>query len=146
MTSKYHQGYYHPKNIKKYAGTKPIFFRSAWEVKVMEFFDNNSSIVSWASEPFRIPYQNPFTGKYTVYVPDFIVTYVNSKNEQITEIIEVKPAKEAILEKAKSQKSKAAFALNTYKWAAAKEFAAKNNINFRVMTENEIFNNPKGKG
>jgi hypothetical protein len=146
MTTKYHQGIYQPINLKKYVGTKSIYYRSSWEIKLMQFFDTNPSVISWASEPVKIPYRNPFTDKYTVYVPDFIVTYVDAKDNHITEIIEVKPAKETFFEKAKTQKAKAAFALNTYKWAAAQEFAAKNGITFRVITENQIFNNPKGKG
>jgi len=112
----------------------------------MVLFDSNPSFTSWASESLKIPYRNPFTGKYTVYVPDFVVTYVDAKGNQKAEIIEVKPAKETFLEQAKSPKAKAAVALNTFKWAAAQVFAKQHGMNFRVMTEGNIFNNPKGKG
>jgi hypothetical protein len=139
------KGFYTPINPKKYIGTKQPLFRSSWERLVMEMFDRNPNIKSWGSECLKIPYQNPFTGKYTVYVPDFVVTYVDAKGNQKTEIIEVKPAKETFLEQAKSQKAKAAVALNTYKWAAAQAFAKNNGMSFRVMTEYDIFNNPKGK-
>lgn len=142
----YVQGQYKPVNPSKYVGTYPIVFRSSWEHKVMVMFDTNPNISSWASESLKIPYQNPFTGKYTVYVPDFVVTYVDAKGNQKAEIIEVKPAKETFLEQAKSQRAKAAVALNTYKWAAAQAFANHHGMSFRVMTENNIFNNPKGKG
>lgn len=142
----YVQGQYKPINPSKYVGTYPIVFRSSWEHKVMVLFDTNPNISSWASESLKIPYQNPFTGKYTVYVPDFVVTYVDAKGNQKAEIIEVKPAKETFLEQAKSQRAKAAVALNTYKWAAAHAFAKSHSMSFRVMTENNIFNNPKGKG
>lgn len=145
MASKYHQSYYTPINPGKYIGKNPIFLRSSWERKVAEMFDTNPNIISWSSESVKIPYQNPFTGKYSVYVPDFIVTYVDAKGDRISEIIEVKPAKETFLEQAKSQKAKAAVALNTYKWAAAQLFAKNNGLGFRVMTEVNIFNNPKGK-
>lgn len=142
----YVQGKYTPVNPSKYVGTYPIIFRSSWEFKVMQFFDSNPNIMSWASETIKIPYQNPFTGKYTVYVPDFVVTYVDAKGNQKAEIIEVKPAKETFLEQAKSQKAKAAVALNTFKWTAAQAFAKQHGMTFRVMTEGNIFNNPKGKG
>lgn len=142
----YVQGQYKPVNPSKYIGTYPIIFRSSWEFKVMQMFDVNPNIMSWASESLKIPYQNPFTGKYTVYVPDFVVTYVDAKGNQKAEIIEVKPAKETFLEQAKSQKAKAAVALNTFKWAAAQAFAKHHGMTFRVMTESNIFNNPKGKG
>lgn len=145
MTSKYFQGEYIPKNPQKYVGKKLPFARSSWETTVMQMFDNNTNIISWASEPIKIPYQNPFTGKYTVYVPDFIVTYKDINGITHTEIIEVKPAKEAFLEQAKSEKSKMAVVLNMYKWAAAKEYAKSHGITFRVMTEENIYNNPKRK-
>ena len=145
MTRSYVQGEYKPINPGKYVGTYPIIFRSSWEHKVMVMFDTNPNISSWASESLKIPYQNPFTGKYTVYVPDFVVTYVDAKGNQKAEIIEVKPAKETFLEQAKSQRAKAAVALNTFKWAAAQAFAKSHGMTFRVMNEGNIFNNPKGK-
>jgi hypothetical protein len=141
----YVQGQYTPVNPEKYVGSYPIIFRSSWEHKVMVMFDTNPNISSWASESLKIPYQNPFTGKYTVYVPDFVVTYVDAKGNQKAEIIEVKPAKETFLEQAKSQRAKAAVALNTFKWAAAQAFARHHGMTFRVMNEGNIFNNPKGK-
>lgn len=146
MANKYVQGYYKPIHPEKYKGSGNPFFRSSWEFKVMQMFDINPNITNWASESLKIPYQNPFTGKYTVYVPDFVVTYVDAKGNQRAEIIEVKPAKETFLEQAKSQKAKAAVALNTFKWAAAHAFAKNHGMSFRIMTESNIFNNPKGKG
>jgi len=142
----YVQGQYKPVNPSKYVGTYPIFFRSSWEFKVMQMFDTHPNITSWASESLKIPYQNPFTGKYTVYVPDFVVTYQDANGMSRAEIIEVKPAKETFLEKAKSQRAKAAVALNTFKWAAAHAFAKQHGMTFRVINEENIFNNPKGKG
>jgi hypothetical protein len=141
----YVQGQYKPIHPEKYVGAYPIIFRSSWEFKVMQLFDTNPNISNWASESLKIPYQNPFTGKYTVYVPDFVVTYVDAKGNQKAEIIEVKPAKETFLEQAKSQRAKAAVALNTFKWAAAQAFAKHHGMTFRVMNEANIFNNPKGK-
>lgn len=142
---KYIQGYYTPVNKEKYAGDKLPIFRSSWEHTVMVTFDTNPHVISWASEPVRIPYRNPFTGKQTVYVPDFIVTYIDANGRQITELIEVKPSKETLVEEAKTKKNKAALQLNMYKWAAAKAFADHHNIGFRVMTEYNIYNNPKRK-
>lgn len=142
MPSKYVQGYYTVLNPDKYVGKGKPMFRSSWEFKVMQMFDINPNITNWASESLKIPYQNPFTGKYTVYVPDFVVTYVDAKGNRKAEIIEVKPAKETFLEQAKSQRAKAAVALNTYKWAAAHAFAKQHGMTFRVLTEQNLFNNP----
>lgn len=108
----------------------------------MTTFDQHPSVVSWASESIKIPYLNPFTGKHTVYIPDFLVTYVDATGAQRTEIIEVKPQKETFIEAARGAKAQAAVALNTHKWAAAQAFAKKHGITFRVLNEGNIFNNP----
>ena len=143
MSKSFVQGYYTPVNPEKYVGMNKPIFRSSWEFKVMQLFDTHPNFISWASEAVRIPYKNPFTNKNTVYVPDFLVTYLDSNGKQRVELIEVKPAKETFLEQAKSQKSRAALELNAYKWAAAQAFAKHHGMSFRVMTEQNIFNNPK---
>lgn len=139
MSSKYIQGYYTPVNPSKYVGSSKPKYRSSWEFKVMQLFDTHPNFISWASESLKIPYKNPFTGKYTVYVPDFVVTYVDSSGKLIAEIIEVKPAKETFMEQARSKKSKAAVALNSFKWAAAQAFAKHHGMRFRVMNEGHIW-------
>jgi hypothetical protein len=111
----------------------------------MQMFDANPNITNWASESLKIPYQNPFTGKYTVYIPDFVVTYVDANGKKKAEIIEVKPAHETFLEQAKSQRSKMAVALNTFKWAAANVFAKAHGMTFRIMNENHIYHHPGRK-
>ncbi len=141
----YVQGYYTPANPSKYVGNNRPIFRSSWEFKVMQMFDSNPNITSWASESLKIPYMNPFTNKYTVYIPDFVVTYTDATGKNKAEIIEVKPVKETFLEQAKSQRDKAAVALNAFKWAAAQAFAKSHGMSFRVLNETSIFNNPKRK-
>lgn len=143
--SKYIQGNYTPVNPDKYVGSYPIRSRSSWEWKVMTMFDTNPNIISWASEPIKIPYRNPFTGKATVYIPDFLVSYTDSSGKTITEIIEVKPLKETLLEAAKTERARAAVALNTHKWAAAQAWASSRGVGFRVLNEQNIFNNPSRK-
>ncbi len=145
MANNFVQGQYKPVNPDKYVGQYPIYFRSSWEFKVMQMFDSNPNVTNWASESLKIPYMNPFTNKYTVYIPDFVVTYTDANGAQKAEIIEVKPAKETFLEQAKSQRAKAAVALNAFKWAAATAFAKSHGMTFRVLNEQNIFNNPKGK-
>lgn len=140
--SKYVQGHYKPVNPDKYVGTYPIVYRSSWEFRLMEMFDTHSSVLNWASESLKIPYTNPFTNKYTVYVPDFVVVYDDAKGSRKAEIIEIKPAKETFLEQAKSEKHKLAAILNAHKWAAAQAFAKSRGMTFRVMNEHHIFNNP----
>lgn len=139
--SKYANGKYTIKNREKYVGRKEPTYRSSWEFTFMLFCDNNPNIIQWASEPFMVPYRNPFTGKNTIYVPDFMMVYVDSKGQKHAEVVEVKPTKETTMETAKSTRDKAAVALNMAKWAAANEFCKNYGMRFRVVTEKDIYMN-----
>jgi hypothetical protein len=76
-------------------------------------------------------------------VPDFIIVYVDAKQKKHTELIEIKPSKEATMESAKSYRDKLMVAINMAKWAAADSWARANNMRFRVVTEFDIFKNVK---
>lgn len=140
--TKYAQGKYTVKNLEKYVGKREPTFRSSWEFSFMTFCDNNPSVLQWASEPFMIPYQNPFTGRSTVYVPDFLLVYVDRAGQSHSELIEVKPSRQTTLENARSTRDRAAVALNTAKWAAANAWCRRAGIRFRVVTENDLYQNP----
>ena len=141
---KWANGLYAPKNPAKYVGKHAPRYRSSWEFTFMQFCDNHENVMHWASEPFQIPYRNPFTGKQTVYVPDFFVVYQNKLGHKIAEVVEIKPRKQSVIEgKGASQKDKAVVALNHAKWAAAKAWCVQQNITFRVINENDIFRNGK---
>jgi hypothetical protein len=64
----------------------------------MMFLDSNDNIVQWASESITIPYRNPITGKQSMYVPDFFVTYRGRDNTTRAELIEIKPKKQSLIE------------------------------------------------
>jgi len=139
--AKYASGKFTIKNRNKYVGRHEPTYRSSWEFTFMLFCDNNPNILQWASEPFMIPYRNPFTGKKTVYVPDFMIVYVDRMQQKHAEVIEVKPTREASLESAKSARDKASLALNIAKWEAANAWCRQQGIKFRVVTEKDIFVN-----
>jgi hypothetical protein len=141
--SKYANGKYTIKNPEKYIGKRAPTYRSSWEFTFCAFCDNNPAVVNWASEAIQIPYRNPVSGKQTVYVPDFIIVYLDSKQKKHTELIEIKPSKEATMESAKSYRDKLMVAINMAKWAAADNWARANNMRFRVVTEFDIFKNVK---
>jgi hypothetical protein len=111
----------------------------------MHFCDNNENIINWASEPVRIPYKNPLTGKMTMYVPDFIVVYRGPKNTTKAELIEIKPRNQSILEANMKDSQRATIAVNYAKWAAAQRWARQNGLNFRVITESDIFQQGRKK-
>lgn len=141
MTSKYQQGIFEMKNPAKYIGKHSPRYRSSWELKFMRVLDAHPNIIAWASESHRIPYINPLTRKSTVYVPDFFMVYEDKNGARKAEFIEIKPAGQ-ILGAARSPQQKAAAVVNEAKWSAAKMFAEKQGVGFRVLTENELFNNP----
>lgn len=140
MANNYSQGLYTVLNPEKYVGKGSPKYRSGWELTFMRFCDNHPSVVSWASECVRIPYRNPFTGKDTYYVPDFLVTYqVNGVRK--AELIEIKPKAQAVMELARSQQEKMAVALNMCKWQAAQIWCKRMGATFRILTEEDIYNN-----
>jgi hypothetical protein len=140
MANNYSQGFYTILNPEKYVGKGTPKYRSGWELTFMRFCDNHPSVVSWASECVRIPYKNPFTGRDTYYVPDFLVTYqVNGVNR--AELIEIKPKAQAVMELARSQQEKMAVALNMCKWQAAQIWCKRMGATFRILTEEDIYNN-----
>jgi hypothetical protein len=143
--SKYAQGIFVPKYPEKYVGRGSIKYRSSWEFAFMQMCDNHPSIINWASESVRIPYQNPLTGKNTFYVPDFFIVYQDKNGQNHAEVIEVKPSKEMAFENARSQRDKLAVIVNYAKWTAAAAWAKNNGIKFRVVSENDIFHQGKPK-
>jgi hypothetical protein len=138
------KGEYTPVNGQKYIGKHPIIYRSSWELTMMRKFDEHPNVVAWASETVQVPYQNPLTGKWSLYVPDFLVVYADKTGKKHAEIIQVKPLKERPDYQRKqgerlSERTKLAQIVNAAKWAACVKFCAKNQLSFRVASEDEMF-------
>jgi hypothetical protein len=143
MRPRWAQGQYSLKNPDKYVGLRTPRYRSSWEQVFMRFCDENPGIVRWASESIKIPYQNPLTGKHTVYVPDFFIQYTNKDGKSLSEVIEVKPKRQTRIKAAEQGVSiKAATLLNHAKWDAASKWCKQKKIKFRVITEDDIFHRP----
>ena len=130
------------KNPGKYIGTKTPTYRSSWEQAFMRLCDEHPNVYQWASESIRIPYRHPFTGKYTVYVPDFFIIYMDKNGKKHAEMVEVKPASQTTMEKAgRSMAKKKQVVINTAKWEAASRYARQRKIKFRVVSEEQLFHN-----
>ena len=140
---KYAQGKFQIQNPNKYVGKGEPTYRSSWEFAFMQFCDNNPAVVQWASEAIHVNYRNPFTGKNTIYVPDFLIIYIDKNGKRHGEVIEVKPSKETTMEAAKTQRDKAAVALNMLKSEAARKFCAAQGLRFRIVNEQDIFHGSK---
>lgn len=142
--SRFAQGKFSLKFPEKYMGGRLPTYRSSWEFAFMKMCDENSAITKWASESIKIPYRNPFTGKYTIYVPDFFIVYNDRSGKEHVELIEVKPSQQTYLEDTgNSRTNKAHFILNQAKWSAAKSFCKQKGITFRVINEQDIFHQGK---
>jgi hypothetical protein len=142
---KFHQGLYEVTNAHKYAGNGKPRYRSGWERTFCMFCDNNENVINWASEPVRIPYRHPLTGKMTMYVPDFIVVYRGPKNTTRAELIEIKPRNQSVVEGTMKDSQRAIIAINYCKWAAAQKWAKQNGLSFRVINESDIFHQGRKK-
>jgi len=144
MSLKFSQMVYQVKNPEKYVGTKLPYCRSSWETTFCMFCDGNPSVQQWSSEPVKIPYRDPLTGKATVYVPDFLITYVDKNMKKHAELIEIKPRNQAVLEHVgKNAYNQAQYVKNMAKWAAANKWAQQQGLKFRVINETDIFSNTK---
>ena len=139
---KWAQGFYTPKNAQKYIGKRTPRYRSGWELTFMTFCDTNSNVLYWASESMIVPYQHPFTGKPTNYIPDFFVVYENKFGKKIAEVVEIKPKKQSLIEsKVASAKDRMVVAINHAKWRAANAYCKAQGFAFRVITEDDLFYN-----
>jgi len=137
---KFTQGRFEMKNPEKYVGKKTPLARSSWEFVFMRMLDEHQGVEKWASESIQIPYRDPLTGKYTIYVPDFFITYVDKNGAKHAEVVEVKPASQTLLANVgKSVYNQQQYVKNMAKWEAATKWCKQQGIKFRVVNEEHIF-------
>jgi hypothetical protein len=136
------QGKFNLKHPEKYVGGKSPTYRSGWEFTFMKFCDEHPAISQWASEAVKIPYRHPFTGKQTIYVPDFFIVYNDKNGKQRVELVEVKPENQTLKEKlGRSRANQAHWVVNQAKWEAARAWCKQKGILFRIVNEKDIFHN-----
>jgi len=135
-----------PKLPEKYKGRYPIVVRSTWELEFMKWCDMNPQIVEWSSESIKIPYYDPIRFKRRYYYPDFMIKVINSKDNIVSYIIEVKPHKETVPPKKSGRKTRKTvlyehrtYKTNQAKWNAARDYANKLGFQFKIFTERELF-------
>jgi hypothetical protein len=144
MSLKFSQGTYEVQNPEKYVGIGKPRYRSSWELSVMNMCDNNPAINQWASESIKIPYKDPLTGKATVYVPDFLVVFIDNNKQKRAELWEIKPAKQAFKESVgKNKYDQAQYIRNIVKWEAARNWCKQNGLHFRIITEHDLYHTGK---
>jgi hypothetical protein len=136
----YHQGTFTPKNPEKYIGKGQITYRSSWEHKFMTYCDTNPNILHWNSEGIAIPYFLEEDNKLHKYYPDFLIETIDCKKI----MVEIKPKKETLEPKKPTKPTKPYIeALKIYhknlaKWNAASEWCKDKEIEFKILTEENI--------
>ena len=145
------QGYFTPINPEKYKGdSSNIIYRSSWELKFLQYCDNNDKVLEYVAEPVGIPYFNPLNKKTSTYWIDCYMKTINSDGSNTEWLIEVKPNKyltppkepQRLTEKQLRAyvKYAKAYAVNTAKFAAARVYAHEHRMRFGIITENFLFN------
>jgi hypothetical protein len=149
-----YQGWYELLNPSKFV--KPIDehmksfkdgsvnYKSRLELKAIKYADFNKHIVKWSLEPFHIKYIKPTDGKYHRYYVDLFLEF--SSGDKF--IVEIKSKGETVLPKPPNRKTQKSilnyqralqtYAINEAKWKAAKEFAKINQMQFIILTEDEL--------
>lgn len=165
--SKYHQGYYIPKNPEKWL-TQIIQYRSSWEYLFCRWCDDNPQVLKVASEPIGVKYldpcgnleycmknnldpNDPATWKERTYYTDFWIELADdSKPDGKKRIfIEVKPYDQTqcpkpLTESATLKDHKAynraaqTYLTNMSKWTAAKKYFEARGAEFMVITERTL--------
>ena len=140
-----YKGRYTPTNPKKYKGNSyNIIYRSLWERKFMVYCDTSDKIIEWGSEEIIIPYLSPWDGKYHRYFPDFYIKVRQSNNNIKKFIIEVKPKKQTKAPKPVERKTKRwinevkTFGINEAKWKHASKWCKDNDMEFKILTEDDL--------
>lgn len=146
MAMNYKQGLFKPKFPNKYIGdSSNIVFRSGWERRVMQYLDENTNIVRWASEEIIIPYISPIDNRPHRYYPDFYVEARAADGTTKKMLLEVKPKAQSVPPKAPARRTKRylsevmTYGVNQAKWEAARDFCIDKGWEFKVITEAELF-------
>lgn len=122
------RGRYKPEYKDKYVGNaNKVTYRSLWERRFMLYCDRSPNILTWSSEELHIPYVSPTDDKWHNYYPDFQISYLDKNGDLREALIEIKPHYQR------------KWNVNKAKWAAAEEYCKQNNLEFKVLTEKELF-------
>jgi hypothetical protein len=145
--TRFKQGVYSPVNKLKYRGRDLPRYLSSWELKLFRFCDMNPDVIEWGSESIIIPYLNPIDNRVHNYIVDAIIK-LKTSNGVKKFLVEVKPYKQTIKPVARITKNKTVsktsvyeqlnFIKNQAKWAAAKKWCSKKDMEFTILTEHQL--------
>ena len=105
--------------------------------------DADPNVIAWSSEEIAIPYISPIDGRRHRYFPDFVVE-VKEDNEINKIMVEIKPkhqTKAPSIQKKPTKKyinDVKTWGVNSAKWEAAEKYCNKNNMEFQILTEDNL--------
>ena len=149
----YYKGQYIPENKEKCLNIQiqkqyPIF-RSSYERKFFYWLDNNANVIRWGSEIIKVPYIYAVDHRKHNYYTDIYCEIVDKSGDTKKFLIEIKPSSQTIApKKPKINNRKAVrryvyemkrYIQNQNKWKAARAFANSNNMEFKIITEKDLF-------
>lgn len=142
---RYLQGKYKVRNVEKYMGDPSnVIYRSSWELKFLNWCDNNPSVVSFSSEEIVIPYKSPVDGKYHRYFVDFMIKIRTKDDITKTYLVEIKPKKQTMPPEQKQRITKqyitevVTWGINQAKWKAASEYCLDRGWEFKILSEKDL--------
>lgn len=137
-----------PQNPGKYVGNiSNIVARSKWEYDFFKFCDANPSVLKWGSEEIIVPYYSPVDNKVHRYFPDVFVELKTKSGEIKKMLVEIKPLVQTKPPRVPKRQTPhyinevTTYIVNQAKWEAATEFCLKAGMEFRVITERELYGN-----
>ena len=141
-----YKGKFQPRNPQKYLGDPSnIIYRSRWELKFMGWLDTHPGVLQWGSEELIIPYRSPIDGRVHRYFPDFIIQVRDKDGSLNNIVVEIKPMAQTSPPRIRDRKNRRyinevfTYVVNEAKWKAAEAFCAERKMQFRVITEKELF-------
>lgn len=134
-----------PKHPEKYMGAiNSITTRSSWEVRFLNWCDDNSNILEYSSEEVVVPYRSPVDMKLHRYFVDAKIKVKTTSGEIKTYLVEIKPSiQRNIPAKPKRQTKRyitecATFMINQAKWDAADRWARDRGWEFIILDEYDL--------
>ena len=111
----------------------------------MQWCDRSENILEYGSEEFFIPYLDPTTGKIRRYFPDAYVKIEEANGKIKKYIIEIKPLRQTQPPVAGKKKKQTlitealTYEKNLAKWRAAEEWCEDRMLEFKIITEKDLF-------
>lgn len=151
-----HKGRFSPKNPQKYNGDPTaIVYRSAMELRLMKYLDENTNVIEWQSDVveknkdgkpngFAVPYRSPIDNRIHRYYPDMIAKVRNPDGAERILMIEVKPESQTKEPKKPKKRTRryieevVTWGINQAKWKSARELCEHHGWEFKLITEKEL--------